>query len=241
MGFGFLPVGYDIAMSSVQERNVSRITAITRKRQNPLLATVFVNGKAEATLAGDSVSRLGLAVGQRWDDATRDKVQHAAVYEKAHRAALTRLSQRPYTTHKLTGKLRQLKYEDDVVARVIERLTETGLLDDRAYGEALIRTTVARKPAGSRLLRAKLLQHGLSLALADRLVEEAKPQADQAVDQAASLARQKLKTMAPRLDAFARKRRLWGALARRGFDSDTIQSALQRVMSDSEEAGDLWS
>ena len=69
------------------------------------------------------------------------------------------------------------------------------------------------------------MQRGLDHELIDRLLDELAPTSEQAAEGTAELARKKLRTMT-RLDPNTRKRRLWSMLARRGFDSDTIRSAL---------------
>ena len=111
--------------------------------------------------------------------------------------------------------------------RVLDRLESLKLLDDEAFGRMVIRSELSRKAAGPRLLSQKLWQKGIDRKLAERLIAEAVRPGDQ-TEEATELARRRLRTMA-RLDPAARKRRLYGLLARRGFGPDTIDAVMRAL------------
>jgi regulatory protein len=77
------------------------------------------------------------------------------------------------------------------------------------------------------LLRQKLYQKGIGRSLIEKLVGEATDAQDLAPG-AVELARKKLRSM-QRLDIDTRKRRLYGLLARRGFNPDTISSVMAEL------------
>lgn len=205
------------------------ITAITPARSSTRRAVVKVDGKPVATLSLNLIGELGLATDQPWDETIASKVHAAADYDRAYRAATTRLNRRQLSTYQLSQKLAQLGHSAPVLDRVIARLTDLGFLNDHALGQAMIQSIMSRKPAGPRFLRAKLRQCGLPADLVDRLIQETTVDTQTAVDQATALARRKLKTMAANLDPAVRRRRLWGLLARRGFDGDTIEQAISQL------------
>lgn len=213
---------------------MGQITAISATKRDPQRATVRAGGRVVATLSINRISELGLKVGQTWDEALAGRVADAAVFDKAMRAAMQRLNRRALSRRQLERKLSDLGFEDTVRARVRDRLLELGVLDDEALGRAVIRQLQSRKAAGPRLLRNKLMQRGLDQQLVDRLVDASLETGDQ-VSQAVALVQQKLTSMA-RLDVQVRRRRLWGMLARRGFESETIESALQQVTQLQEQA-----
>lgn len=213
---------------------MGQITAISATKRDPQRATVRAGGRVVATLSVNRISELGLQVGQTWDEALARQVADSAVFDKAMRAAMQRLNRRALSCRQLDRKLRDLGFEDAVRARVRDRLLELGVLDDEALGRAVMRQLQSRRAAGPRLLRDKLMQRGLDQQLVDRLVDESPGAADQ-VSQAVALVQQKLTSMA-RLDVQVRRRRLWGMLARRGFESETIESALQQIADLQEQA-----
>lgn len=214
------------------------ITAITAARNSTQRAVVKVNGKPVVTLSLNQIGELGLVVDQSWDEAIAAKVHAAADYDRAYRAAATRLNRCQLSTYQLSQKLSQLGHSTLVLNRVIARLTDLGFLNDHALGQAIIQSIMSRKPAGPRFLRAKLRQRGLPDDLVDRLIQENKVDAQTAVDQATALVHQRLKTMPAKLNPAVRRRRLWGLLARRGFDPDTIEQALSQLPHSTDSDGD---
>ena len=207
---------------------MSQISAISSTQRDPSRATIRVDRKHVATLTFKQIDALGLHVGQAWNDALAAQVAEAVAYDKAFRDATRRLARRAMSTKMLDDKLRDLGHDTAVRQRVLDRLIALQLLDDHAYGQALIRQTMRQKPAGPMLLRQKLMQKGVDRSLIDALVHEATQDDDQQLQDAIALAQRKLAGM-KRLEPAVRKRRLYGQLARRGFTPDTIHSAFDAL------------
>lgn len=207
-----------------------RITGIVPTRRDPNRASIRVDGKAVATVSFRHVQDLNLHVGRPWDDALADAVAQAALYDKAMKRALNRLDRRAMSRRELDRKLKELEFDEPTRQRVLDRLAELGLLDDAAFARAIVRETLARKPAGRRLLQQKLFQKGIDRRVADAAIAEALDATDQSAA-AVELVRKRLRSM-QRLDPVARKRRLYGLLARRGFDPDAIDDALRAAAAD---------
>ncbi len=187
---------------------------------------VMVGQRVVATLPLSVVMEAGLKVGQAWDGALAARVKSLADFNRAVSAAMKAVGRRPLSIRRLEGKMRKAGHDDDTIARVVERMKGLGALDDEKFGRALVAEIQSRKPAGPALLRAKLQQRGLEQRLIAKLLREtAEDPARDAVADARELARKKLRGLS-RLEPVTRKRRLWGMLARRGFDSETISTAL---------------
>ncbi len=214
-----------------------RITAIKPTQRDISRFTIRVGtgkgrGRVVATLNHREIDRLGLAVDQPWDDALEIQVAAAAVNDKAFRAAMNRLARRAMSAGMIRQKLRELGHDEAVRDRVIERLDGLGLIDDEAFGQALIRETTRSKPAGPRLLRQKLFQKKLDSALIDRLLaehEEAQQTLDDPDAEAIAFAVKRARTL-ERFDAATQRRRLYGQLARRGFAPGTITRAMAAAL-----------
>ncbi len=216
---------------------LAHITGIVASNRDGRRVVVKVDGKATARLSIEQVAALGLAAGMAWDAALAGRVAEAAAYDKAMQDALRRLNRRAMSRGDLDRKLRQLEHEPAIRQRVLERLAELSLLDDEAFGRALIRETTARRAAGPRLLGQKLRRKGLDRQLIDRLLAELRE--GQGADPAAGaieLARKRLASM-QRLDAATRKRRLYGLLSRRGFEPPVIDTVM-RTLADELGKGD---
>ncbi len=204
------------------------ITALAPTKRDPSRITIKVNGKAVATMVRARIEELALHEGMAWDDALAQRVQQAAAVDKAMRDAMTRLSRRMLSSGDMRRKLRQRDHDAPVIDEALERLEALDLIDDEAFGRALIAETLRRKPAGPKLLRSKLMQKGLDRELIDRLLAELTPVGDDAVHGAVELIEKKLRSMG-NLDENTRKRRLWGMLARRGFEADVIEQAMRQI------------
>jgi len=203
------------------------ITAIKPTRRDPNRASIHVDGKSAATLPLSMIEAMNLQVGTVWTAELERRVTRSAAEDKAYRQAMQRLNRRQYTARDLRQKLRRLEHDDATIDRVLQRLRELRLIDDERYGETLLREMQRSKPAGPKLMRAKLYQKGVDAKVIDRLVDEA-TDSDSQRDGALAFAEKKLRSL-QRVDAVTRRRRLYGALARRGFDGDVISDVMEQL------------
>jgi len=204
------------------------ITSISVSEKHPGRLAVTVGRRVVASLPEKIVAALNLHVGQTWTEPLAAQVKGARVYATALCRATNRLAHRMMSRARLERKLKDLSFDSLTIERVIEHLTKIGLLDDEQFGRRLIGEWQARKPTGPRLLRARLLQRGIDRALADHLVREAAATGPSQTDGALNLARRKLRSLS-RFEPRVRRRRLYGALARRGFDADTINEVMEQL------------
>ena len=127
--------------------------------------------------------------------------------------------------------LRKGEPENDVDA-AIERLRGAGFLDDANYARQLARSKALNAGQSRRRIGQELAKRGVARTVADAAIDDVFDEED--VDEAAAIervARKKMKTLS-NLDASVQKRRLYGFLARRGYDSDAIGIALRGMLSD---------
>jgi regulatory protein len=103
---------------------------------------------------------------------------------------------------------------DDVAARVLDRFTEVGLIDDAEYAHMLVRTRHAERGLSRRAIAVELRRRGID----DELAGEALAQVDEDDEELAArrLVRRKLASTTG-LDAQTRWRRTVAALGRRGY------------------------
>jgi len=148
----------------------------------------------------------------------------------AYETALTWLDVRARTTREMSQRLARRGFDPDAIARVIERLTAAGLLDDAAYGRQFTRAKLARGAAAPSRVEYDLVRRGLDRQAAAMAVRDIV--AEEAIDIPTvleDLVRRRARALG-RLDAATRRRRLFAYLARRGFDSEAIGAALNRLV-----------
>ena len=195
-------------------------------------------GKVVATLPVERAQELGLAPDLPWTQELAEAVTRTAGHDKAFRSACNRIGSRAMSRGMLEDRLRRAGHADAAVASAADRMEAMGLLDDAEFARALLRETLRGRPAGERLLRQKLTQKRVPREVADAVLAEhradRRERADAGEDvDAAAVAYAVKKAAVPsmqRLDPQARRRRIQGQLARRGFGFEVIDRALREAL-----------
>jgi regulatory protein len=152
--------------------------------------------------------------------------------DPAHTYALKLLTARGYSVRDLGRKLTRRGYPQAEVDATIARLTESGLLDDRRFAEQYARGRIVNDSASPRRVVQLLSRYGIPRAVAESAVQHVIE--DEALDPAANahtLARKRAAALTGLEPAVAR-RRLYGYLARRGFDLNDIREAVAAAMAE---------
>ena len=148
----------------------------------------------------------------------------------AYNYALNLLSARPYATRALHRKLIQKQYSAADADDAIRRLVDNGLLDDAKYAEQYARSRITTTGVSKRRLQQDLYRKGIKGDLATNAI--ANVLESEEIDPTAVLegvAKKKLASMGD-LGPVILRRRLFGFLARRGYDVDAIKSVVGRLV-----------
>ncbi|WP_425309419.1 regulatory protein RecX [Ammonicoccus fulvus] len=145
---------------------------------------------------------------------------------------LRQLTMQARSRSELAEILRKRNVPIEAADAVLDRMTEVGLIDDAAYAQSWVDSRQQRRHLSRSVLRRELQQKGI-----DRdVVAEAIGQVtvDDEREAAVALAEKKLRSMRG-LDAAVKRRRIVGALARKGFGSDLVGSVLRDLDLDADE------
>jgi len=223
----------------------SEATRIERTRPLPPRGTkveVWLESgeRLEVMLEAFEGSRLG--VGDPLDPARRGLLLGLDADVRVREAALALLSHRARTKRELERRLGEKGFDADRVAACIERLAESGLVDDAAVAAAFVRDRLRHRPRGRRRLDDELRVRGVSREIAQSVIDqvfEAAEVTDEALAREAAegwVARQGAALLAA-LASHERtpenvraRRRLDGYLARRGFSGDVLRSGVARAI-----------
>ena len=163
--------------------------------------------------------------------ATEDPEATLASREEQARAACLRLlTVRARTRAELATRLAQRGFAEDVSARVLDRLAEVGLIDDRDFAEQWVRSRHVNAGKGKRALASELRTKGID----DDMIAEALAEVDSDAERsrAEQLVADKLRRerLTDETDDAKVTRRLVGMLARRGYHQsmafDVVKMAL---------------
>ena len=207
---------------------MSVISGILAAARPPGRFEVLVDGVAFATLSLDAIERLQLAVG-RSVAGLEERIAREAAQLKVYDRALNMLAFRARSSAELTRSLVRKGEAKESVLWAIGRLQEHGLLDDAAFAESFTRAKVLGAKQSRRRVQQGLARKGVSRAVSDAAIDTVFD--EEGVDQRAIVedaARKKLRALRG-LEPVVQRRRLYAFLARRGYDSDDIRSAMENV------------
>ena len=216
-----------------------RITAVRPVRSKPEWSWVSVDGRRAARVQTAGLASLGIAVGVTWTAAMETAAHAAQASAAAKSYALRAIAHRALSVAELLAKLGARGHDAATAAAVVADLQRVGLLDDERFARDYIRAQLARKPAGRALLIAGLRRRRVEDAVARRAVDEALGEVDLSGG-AKQLAAARLRRMDPRLEPEVLRRRLFGLLARRGFDPGTARDAVDHAMKAAGKGGRTW-
>ena len=141
---------------------------------------------------------------------------------------LTALTAAPRSRAQLEERLAAKDAPPDVVARVLDRFEEVGLVDDAAFARALVRTKQAGRGLAGRALRQELRRSGVDDETAAEALDEVDPEMELAT------ARQLVAKRLPSTRGLPypkRMTRLSGMLARKGYPSGLAYRVVREALS----------
>ena len=154
------------------------------------------------------------------------------------------LGTRPRTRWELERRLRRAAATDEVISATLDRLAGMGYVDDTAFARWWAEQRDRHAPRGRRMVEAELRQHGVprdvleSLRgeeLADAVLDaEAVPGSEAERARTALDRHLKGRPMPPDLKA---RQRIGAFLMRRGFDPETVRTAIREVTAESTPGG----
>jgi regulatory protein len=204
------------------------ITAIVAAARHPGRFEVDVNGRSFASLSIEGLERLRISIGSDITDrldAVLAEAARLAVYDRA----LNMLAFRARSGAELSRALVRKGADREHVSQAIHRLVEQGFIDDAAFARAFTRAKVVGASHSRRRVQQELQRKGVARDVAAEAIGEVL--VEEGIDQLALIeaaARRKLRTLAG-MEPAVRRRRLYGFLARRGFDAGDIQRVLSTL------------
>jgi regulatory protein len=189
----------------------------------------------------EALERCRVGVGDGLSDRRRKALLAADADVRVREAALNLISFRSRTRSELARKLRAKGFEVARIAACLDRLAESGLIDDAAVSAAFVRDRLRHRPRGRSRLRSELRAKGVTSDVADDVVdgvfeEEGVTDIQLATEVAEGwVSRQSTALVAAlALDSWTderrrAQRRLRGYLARRGFSGEALRSGVARA------------
>lgn len=193
--------------------------------------SVKLGRRVAARLRPATIKAMGLEVGAAWTEELAEQVAAAAEQDQAIDTAERALARKPHSRRELIELLLQHGFAPELAEAAAEDLARRGHLADRTLAEGLARAQAAKGPRSRAAIEEKLRRRGLDEPLVRRAVEEATGGQSDA-QRALALARERVGKLAASLDRNAIARRVYGLLARRGFNEETARDAVERALAE---------
>lgn len=209
------------------------LTDLRGVRDDPLSVWLIVDGERAGLIGRDSIERFGLHAGMTLDTETLARIDDAVCERLCERSAVRSLAARNYCRVGLIRSLRRKGFETGVCERVAEHFVAMGAIDDARVAEITVRNELSRRPAGRRLLEAKLRAKGIDDRDARAAIDAGLEGRDELADARALAVRavgSMQRGLRSPLGADVIRRRVTGRLARRGFSGDTVRKAVDEAL-----------
>lgn len=180
-----------------------------------------------STLNDAALAELEIEPGTPWTSELAARATRASTLMMIRRDAYRMIGRNAMSRQRLIDRLKRKAHDPKAAAAVADELAAMGLINDEAFA-ANIAATASRK-AGKRLVESKLRARGIDRAVAAKASASAASKRN-AKEDALALARSRVKRMSDRLTPDAKRRRLYGLLARRGYDSDVCRTVVEKVL-----------
>jgi regulatory protein len=146
--------------------------------------------------------------------------------ERAREICLTQLSVRPRTRSELARVLARKQISEEVIAEVLDRYDEVGIIDDAAFARAWVSSRHHSRGLARRALAGELRRRGVDSEVANEALETLDEDDEAAT--ARALVDRKLRTASGAPDAVFR--RLVGMLARKGYPAGVSIRAVKDAL-----------
>ena len=145
--------------------------------------------------------------------------------EKARNYVFRLLSYRARSIREVEDRLEKRGVTPEVGKKVVENLEQLGFLDDKAFSSSWTESRIREKSYGKCLIAWELRRKGVAQDIITRVLEKAFSDIDER-ELAVKLAKKRVKQLDGQSPIPSR---LYGYLARRGFQSNVIMDAIEEA------------
>ena len=201
-----------------------KITALTLQKRNHQRVSVFLDDEYAFGLA--RIVAAWLEVGQELSDEKIAQLRAEDEREVAYQRALRLIQYRPRSESEIRQLLRRHQTPEETAEETIERLKQSGLINDAGFAQTWVENRTDLRPRSRRALTYELSQRGVDADVIEQSLSEIDD--DAMAYQAAQRPARKHKDL--EWNDFRQK--MYRYLAQRGFNYETSSQAISRVWSE---------
>ncbi len=213
---------------------VKALEEIPNERGKRDRRNVVFEGASTVELSLEIAMRAGFVPGREIDAASIRIAVEEDGLARAEKDAMAMLSRKDFTERELRDRLAKREHQPKAIETVIERCLGWGYLDDSRFAERFVSDSIELKRHGPTRIRQALRKRGVPDQLAEEALAKARAETPSLVDQACAALVSKRRSYA-RLEPEVARRRMTAFLQRRGYDFDTVRSAIKLFEARAEE------
>ena len=149
-----------------------KITDIKQQVKRQDRYSIYVDGKYVFSFSENELLSLGLRVGQEFDEGELEKLKKSAIEDKAYMRSLDLIMRRQRSEWEVRDYLKRKDYESETVEKIVNRLSNSGYIDDKKFAEAWVNNRRLLKATSKRKLRLELKQKRVSDEVISEVISE---------------------------------------------------------------------
>ena len=204
-----------------------KVTALSVQKRNPRRVNIYLDG--EFAFGVERIVAAWLQIGQEISDEKIEQLKAEDAREAAYQKALRLLSFRPRTEAEIRQKLQGYALSDDLSDHVLERLRQSGLVNDQRFSKEWVDNRSEMRPRSRRALAYELKRRGIDQQTIEQTTGSLDD--DQLAYQAAYKHAHKLKD----LEWKDFRQKMYRYLAQRGFNAEAAIEATRRVWAEAKD------
>ncbi|WP_163971026.1 recombination regulator RecX [Oceanobacillus halotolerans] len=154
---------------------MTKITRITTQKRRKNRYNIFLDdGHGEKygfSVEEDVLIEFNLRKGLSLDQAMIQQLEQRDTFHKAYALAINYLSYRMRTKKELYDYLVKKEVDDEHIPKIMDRLEQEHLLDDRQFAEAFVQTRIQTSSKGPLLIKKELIEKGVAASIADNAIQ----------------------------------------------------------------------
>ncbi|MCK5146971.1 RecX family transcriptional regulator [bacterium] len=203
---------------------ITRIEAQKKRRDR---VNIYLDGEFAFGLSHEVLVRFDIARGDQITPGRLAEIQAAEAVQSTKAKALALIGYRLRSIEEIRKRLTEKDFPGAAIDQAVEDLIRVGLLNDRQYAEAFIRTRMIQRPSGERLLRQELRQKGVGEADIDAALDSTLAELN-IHDIVSELAAKRSRQLPA--DKLKARKRLSDFLLRRGFSWDVVKPVVDEIV-----------
>jgi regulatory protein len=208
------------------------IARIQKKNDNNVV--VLLDNDQKLFLSYEVLLKNGLRKGSEVSESHFDFLVKENQKYFIKQKAFALLGKRIHSVYELRTKLRQKKYDADLIQLTIDDLLSSRCLDDMKFAEMYSEEKLRLKLWGKTKLKSELMKKGISSAIITTVLEEKFPPADEELDNASQLVKKKYSQLKNRnMEHQKLVKRLYAFLISRGYSYDVSRQAIEKLFNQS--------